>query len=72
MCSSDLGKNLVVKQERVAPELDKKVEVAKAEVVRNYPKIDKPSVLSSQNIINEYIEKVNEEKSNNLYEVTIL
>lgn len=70
--SLSIGKNLVVKQERVAPELDKKVEVAKAEVVRNYPKIDKPSVLSSQNIINEYIEKVNEEKSNNLYEVTIL
>ncbi|HZJ80683.1 MAG TPA: LysM peptidoglycan-binding domain-containing protein [Dysgonamonadaceae bacterium] len=70
--SLSIGKNLVVKQERVAPELDKKVEVAKAEVVRNYPKIDKPSVLSSQNIINEYIEKVNEEKLNNLYEVTIL
>ena len=70
--SLSIGKNLVVKQERVAPELDKKVEVAKAEVVRNYPKIDKPSVLSSQNIINEYIEKVNEEKSNNLYEVAIL
>ena len=67
-----VGKNIVVKQEKLVPKPkpDKKVETAKTR--KMYPKVDTSSMLSSERILDEYIERINEEKINKPYEVSIL
>ena len=65
-----IGKNIVVKQERIAPKPNKEVEVGKA--AKDYPKVDTSSVLSSENILSEYIKKLDEERNNNPFEIIIL
>lgn len=65
-----VGKNIIVKQERIAPKPDKAIEIAEA--ARKYPKVESSSISSSESIINDYIDRYNEEKTNNLFEVTIL
>ncbi len=70
--SLSVGKSIVVKQERVAPKPQPNKEVEEAKTRKMYPKVDTSSMLSSERILDEYIERVNEEKINNLYEVTVL
>ena len=72
-----VGKSIVVKQERVATKPaptadtpDKKVQSAK--IRKMYPKVDTSSMLSGEGILEEYIERVKEEYSNNPLEVAIL
>ncbi len=68
-----IGKSIIVKQERVAPMPDEVLEaVDVAKISRNYPKVDTSTVLSSESIITDYIDKYNHEKANSLYELTIL
>ena len=68
-----IGKSIIVKQEKVAPKPDKKVEVAKvAKVAKNYPKVRSTSISSSESIINDYVDRYNEEMINSLFEITIL
>ena len=70
--SLSIGKSIVVKQERVAPKPQPNKEVEEAKTRKMYPKVDTSSMLSSERILDEYIERVNEEKINNPYEVTVL
>ncbi len=70
--SLSVGKSIVVKQERVAPKPQPNKEVEEAKTRKMYPKVDTSSMLSSERILDEYIERVNEGKINNLYEVTVL
>ncbi|NLZ95913.1 MAG: transglycosylase SLT domain-containing protein [Bacteroidales bacterium] len=68
-----IGKSLVVKQERVEPKPepeDNKKEVVKTRKV--YPKVNTSPMLKSENIIEEYINRVNEENDKDLYDVSIL
>lgn len=65
-----IGKSIIVKQERVTPKPDKTIEIAEA--AKKYPKVESSSISSSESIINNYIDRYNEEKTNNLFEVTIL
>lgn len=69
-----VGKNIVVKQERVAtkpaPTNDKNVKSAKTR--KMYPKVDTSSMLSGEGILEEYIEKVKQEYSNKPVDVAIL
>ena len=65
-----IGKSIVVKQERIAPKPNNEVEVGKA--AKDYPKVDTSSVLNSENILSEYIKKLDEERNNNPFEIIIL
>ncbi len=60
-----VGRNIVVKQERIEPD-PKKV----ADEEKEYPRIESTSLASSESIISDYIDKYNSEKNNS--EVTIL
>lgn len=65
-----VGKRIIVKQEKVAPKPDKKVEAAKT--AKNYPKVKSTAMSNSKSIINDYVDRYNEEMINNLYDITIL
>lgn len=65
-----IGTNIIVKQERVAPKVDDKIEAANA--AKKYPKVESTSISSSESIINDYVDRYNEEVINNLFEITIL
>ena len=72
-----IGKNIVVKQERVEPEPetetdDSKSELELAKARKKYPKVYTSPMLKSENILKEYIDKVNEENGKNPYDVTIM
>ena len=65
-----VGKSIVVRQERVQPEPIEEIEIVYDE--DKYPRVDSSSISSSESIITEYIDKCNEEKEINLYEVNVL
>ena len=69
-----VGKTIVVKQERVAPKSEPKSESVAdiAQTRKMYPKVDTSSMLNSQGILMEYIERVNEENESKPLEVAIL
>ena len=64
-----IGRKIVVKQERVQPEPDKKGVIVNAE--EKYPRVESTSISSSESIITEYIDRCTEENTNNPYEVII-
>ena len=61
-----------MKQERIEPkpQPDSKIEIA--ETRKMYPKVDTSSMLTSQGILMEYIERVNEGNENKLLEIAII
>ena len=65
-----IGKSIIVKQERIAPQPDEKVKTANA--AKKYPKVESTSISSIESIINDYVERYNDEVINNLFEITIL
>jgi LysM repeat protein len=65
-----IGKSIIVKQERIIPQPDEKVEMAIA--AKKYPKVESTSISSIESIINDYVERYNDEVINNLFEITIL
>ena len=67
-----VGKTIVVKQERIElkPQPDSKIEIA--ETRKMYPKVDTSSMLTSQGILMEYIERVNEGNESKLLEIAII
>lgn len=68
-----IGSNIVVKQEKVAPKTDPDKKVAEVAKTRKmYPKVDTSSMLSSESILEEYIERVSNESSSKSFEVAIL
>ena len=69
-----VGKTIVVKQERVAPKSEPKSESVAdiAQTRKMYPKVDTSSMLNSQGILMEYLERVNEENESKPLEVAIL
>ena len=67
-----VGKTIVVKQERVAPKTKSESKIEIAETKKMYPKVDTSSMLSSQGILMEYIERVNEANESKPLEVAIL
>ena len=71
-----VGKSIVVKQERVESKPDEsddsKNEIELAKARRKYPKVYTSPMLKSENILREYINKVNDENGKNPYDVTIM
>ena len=65
-----IGKSIIVKQERIAPQPDEKVKTANA--AKKYPKVESTPISSIESIINDYVERYNDEVINNLFEITIL
>ena len=65
-----VGKSLIVKQERIEVESENTEKII--DVRKKYPKIKSSSLTSSESIITEYIDKCNQEKKANQYEVTVL
>lgn len=65
-----IGKSIIVKQERIIPQPDEKVEMAIA--AKKYPKVESTSISSIESIINDYVERYNDEVISNLFEITIL
>ena len=65
-----IGKSIIVKQERIVPQPDEKVEMAIA--AKKYPKVESTSISSIESIINDYVERYNDEVISNLFEITIL
>lgn len=65
-----IGKNIIVKQEKVAPKANKKIEAAK--VAKEFPKVKSTPISSSVNIINDYVDRYNEEMANSLHQISIL
>ncbi len=65
-----IGKSIIVKQERIAPQPDEKVKTANA--AKKYPKVESTSISSIESIINDYVERYNDEVISNLFEITIL
>ena len=70
-----IGKNIVVKQERIAPKpkpASEKTTVVTAEVRKMYPKVNRSPMLKSENILKAYINKVNGKDSDMPYQIPIL
>ena len=70
-----VGKSIVVKQEIIEPKPepdDSKNELELAKARSKYPKVYTSPMLRSENILKEYINRVNEANGSNPYEVTIL